>query len=300
MALRVEHISKHFGAVHAVDDVSFAVPNGRVCGLLGSNGAGKTTSMRMIMRIFLPDEGTIYWNDNPITDQTRKGFGYLPEERGLYPKFEVREQLIYLTELKGLHRREAAARVERWINDLELQEYAGRRLEQLSKGNQQKVQFAAAVAAGPALCILDEPFTGLDPVNTLVMEQAFRTVAGEGTTLLFSAHNLDQVEALCEDVVLLHHSKLVLSGELREIKKAARRRSVKLRMESGDYSFLESIAGIAVRQGNAGAREIQLPNDMEANLILRRAAEHGTVTEYSLGEPSLRDIYLEKVGGNHA
>jgi ABC-2 type transport system ATP-binding protein len=283
-----------------VDDVSFAVPNGRVCGLLGSNGAGKTTSMRMIMRIFLPDEGTIYWNDNPITDQTRKGFGYLPEERGLYPKFEVREQLIYLTELKGLHRREAAARVERWIKDLELQEYAGRRLEQLSKGNQQKVQFAAAVAAGPALCILDEPFTGLDPVNTLVMEQAFRTVAGEGTTLLFSAHNLDQVEALCEDVVLLHHSKLVLSGELREIKKAARRRSVKLRMESGDYSFLESIAGIAVRQGNAGAREIQLPNDMEANLILRRAAEHGTVTEYSLGEPSLRDIYLEKVGGNHA
>jgi ABC-2 type transport system ATP-binding protein len=300
MALRVEHICKHFGAVHAVDDVSFFVPNGRVCGLLGSNGAGKTTTMRMIMRIFLPDAGTIYWNDIPITDQTRKGFGYLPEERGLYPKFEVREQLVYLTELKGLHRRDAAVRVERWIKELELEEYAGRRLEQLSKGNQQKVQFCAAVAAGPALCILDEPFTGLDPVNTLVMEKAFRTVAAEGTTLLFSAHNLDQVEALCEDVVLLHHSKLVLSGELREIKKAARRRAVKLRMESGDYSFLEAISGITVREGNAGAREISLPGDMEANLILRHAAAAGTVTEYSLGEPSLRDIYLEKVGGNHA
>ncbi|HYF91044.1 MAG TPA: ATP-binding cassette domain-containing protein [Symbiobacteriaceae bacterium] len=300
MALWVESISKRFGTVQAVDNVSFGVPAGRVCGLLGSNGAGKTTTMRMIMRIFLPDEGRIYWDGAPITDESRKGFGYLPEERGLYPKFEVREQLIYLTELKGLPRKEAAVRVDRWIKELEISEYAPRRVEQLSKGNQQKVQFAATVASGPGLAILDEPFTGLDPVNTLIMEKAFRTVAAEGTTVLFSAHNLDQVEALCEDVVLLHRSHVVLAGGLREIKKAARRHTVRLKMEGGDYSFLEQIAGIGVRDGTAGSKEISLPADLDPNLILRAAAEAGPVTEYSLGEPSLREIYLEKVGANHA
>jgi len=300
MALCVDSISKRFGQVQAVDNVSFEVPTGRVCGLLGSNGAGKTTSMRMIMRIFLPDQGTITWNGVPVTDESRKAFGYLPEERGLYPKFEVREQLIYLTQLKGLERKDAATRVDRWIKDLELTEYAARRVEQLSKGNQQKVQFAAAVAAGPSLAILDEPFTGLDPVNTMVMEKAFRTVAAEGTTILFSAHNLDQVEALCENVVLIHRSHVVLKGLLRDLKKAARRQSIRLRMENGDYSFLESIVGITVRESAAGGREIALPGDMDANLVLCAAAGHGTVTEYSLGEPSLREIYLEKVGANHA
>lgn len=300
MALQVDSVSKRFGSVQAVDNVSFAVPTGRVCGLLGSNGAGKTTTMRMIMRIFHPDQGTISWNGAPISDETRKGFGYLPEERGLYPKFEVREQLIYLTELKGLTRRDAAARADRWIKELEIEEYAARRVEQLSKGNQQKVQFAAAVAAGPALAILDEPFTGLDPVNTMVMEQAFRTVAAEGTTLLFSAHNLDQVEALCENVVLIHRSHVVLEGTLREIKKAARRQAIHLRMENDDYSFLSKFVGIVVREGKAGAREITLPSDMNANMILRAATEAGAITEYSLGEPSLREIYLEKVGANHA
>jgi ABC-2 type transport system ATP-binding protein len=297
MALTVDSISKRFGSVQAVDHVSFQVEAGRVCGLLGSNGAGKTTSMRMIMRIFLPDEGTIFWNGAPITDNTRKAFGYLPEERGLYPKFEVREQLIYFAQLKGLSRLDAEKRVDRWIDQLELGEYRGRKLEQLSKGNQQKVQFAAAVAAGPALCILDEPFTGLDPVNTLVMEEAFRTVAREGTTLLFSAHNLDQVESLCEDVVLLHRSHVVLQGALREIKKSFRRKTIKLTMESGDYRFLAGVSGAAVREGKAGAREISLPGDMAPNDLLKLAAANGTVTEYSLGDPSLREIYLEKVGG---
>ncbi|HWI63174.1 MAG TPA: ATP-binding cassette domain-containing protein [Symbiobacteriaceae bacterium] len=300
MALRVESISKRFGTVQAVDNVSFEVPAGRVCGLLGSNGAGKTTTMRMIMRIFLPDAGTITWNGAPVTDESRKGFGYLPEERGLYPKFEVREQLIYLTELKGLSHKEAAMRADRWIKELELGEYALRRVEQLSKGNQQKVQFAAAVASGPALAILDEPFTGLDPVNTMVMEKAFRTVAAEGTTLLFSAHNLDQVESLCEDVVLIHRSHVVLAGVLRDVKKAARRHTIRLKMENGEYSFLDSITGIVVREGAAGGREISIPGDFDTNTILRAAAGHGTVSEYSLGDPSLREIYLEKVGANHA
>jgi ABC-2 type transport system ATP-binding protein len=296
VALELVGVSKRFGPVQAVQDVSFAVPRGRVCGLLGSNGAGKTTTMRMIMRIFLPDQGRITWKGAPITDQTRQGFGYLPEERGLYPKQEVRDQLIYLTQLKGLSRADAAARVDRWIKRLELEEYAHRRVEQLSKGNQQKVQFAAAVAAGPELCILDEPFTGLDPVNTLVMIEAFRTVASEGTTILFSAHNLDQVESLCEDVVLLHRSRVVLAGSLRAIKKASRRRTVRLRMESGDYGFLDSLSGFSFRDGPAGSKEISLPDGFDPNQLLAEALRHGTVTEYSLGEPSLQEIYLEKVG----
>lgn len=297
MSLVIEQISKRFGSVQAVQDVSFRVTAGRVCGLLGSNGAGKTTTMRMIMRIFLPDAGTIMWRDVPITDAIRRGFGYLPEERGLYPKMQVREQLIYLTQLKGLSAGDAAVRVDRWIERLELGEYAKRRVEALSKGNQQKVQFAAAAASGPDLCILDEPFTGLDPVNTVIMEEAFRELARSGTTLLFSSHNLDQVEALCDDVVLLHRSLLILSGSLREVKKSTRRESVRLVMDTGDYSFLERVVGITVRQAQGAGVEIAFPSGQNPNTILQEAAAHGTVVEYSLGEPSLREIYLEKVGG---
>ncbi|MFZ5825525.1 MAG: ABC transporter ATP-binding protein [Bacillota bacterium] len=300
MSLEVQGVYKSFGPVMAVQDVSFTVPAGRVCGLLGSNGAGKTTTMRMIMRIFLPDRGTVRWMGQPVTDQVRQGFGYLPEERGLYPKMIVREQLIYLTQLKGLPLREATERVDLWIERLGLGEYAARRVEQLSKGNQQKVQFAAAAASRPALCILDEPFSGLDPVNTLVMEEAFRTLASEGTTILFSSHNMDQVEALCDDVVLLHRSHVVLAGALRDVKRAARRQTIKIRVESDDYAFLDRVPGISARSGQAGEMEVSVPAGLDPNQILRAALESTTVVSYSLGEPSLREIYLEKVGGASA
>jgi len=300
MSLVIDRVSKRFGSVKAVEDVSFQVTAGRVCGLLGSNGAGKTTTMRMIMRIFLPDCGEIVWNGAPVTDQIRRGFGYLPEERGLYPKMQVREQLIYLTQLKGFTAERAAGRVDRWIDRLELGEYALRRVEALSKGNQQKVQFAAAAASGPDLCILDEPFTGLDPVNTVIMEQAFRELAQAGTTLLFSSHNMDQVEALCDDVVLLHRSRLLLSGSLRAVKKVTRRKSIRLVMDTGDYSFLQDIGGILVRPAQGAGVEVSFAAGFESNRVLREASMHGVVVEYSLGEPSLREIYLEKVGGADA
>lgn len=300
MTLEVREVYKAFGPVKAVQGVSFTVPQGRVCGLLGSNGAGKTTTMRMIMRIFLPDRGEVRWQGAPVTDEARQGFGYLPEERGLYPKMQAREQLIYLTQLKGLSHKEAAERIDLWIDRLALGEYARRRVEQLSKGNQQKVQFAAAAASRPSLCILDEPFTGLDPVNTLVMEEAFRTLAKEGTTILFSSHNMDQVEALCDDVVLIHRSKVVLAGDLRAVKRAARRQTVRLRMESGDYRFLDRIGGIVPRPGSAGQMDVAVPMGLDPNQILQAAVAAGTVVEYSLGEPSLREIYLEKVGGTNA
>ena len=300
MTLQVVDVYKSFGPVKAVQGVSFTVPVGRVCGLLGSNGAGKTTTMRMIMRIFLPDQGEIHWKGRPVTDAMRAAFGYLPEERGLYPKMQVREQLIYLTRLKGLTQAEAARQVDLWIERLELGEYALRKVEQLSKGNQQKVQFAAAAASRPDLCILDEPFTGLDPMNVLVMERAFRTLAAEGTTILFSSHNMDQVEALCDDVVLLHRSRVVLSGSLREVKRAARRQTVRLRVDSGDYGFLREFPGIRTQPASGGAIEITVPDTLDPNQLLARAVAAGTVTEYSLGEPSLREIYIEKVGGADA
>lgn len=300
MTLEVQDVHKSFGSVKAVQGVSFAVPVGRVCGLLGSNGAGKTTTMRMIMRILFPEQGEIRWHGRPVTDAVRQGFGFLPEERGLYPKMQVREQLIYLTQLKGLTRQAAAQRVDRWIDRLELGEYALRKVEQLSKGNQQKVQFAAAAASQPELCILDEPFTGLDPVNTLVMEEAFRTLASEGTTILFSSHNMDQVETLCDDVVLIHRSKVVLSGSLREVKRAARRQTVRIRMESGDYTFLNRFGGLSSSPSTGGAVEVSIPEGLDPNRLLQQALAAGTVTEYSLGEPSLREIYLEKVGGADA
>ncbi len=296
MTLRLEAVTKRFGNFTAVDGVSFTIESGTMFGLVGSNGAGKTTTMRMILRILLPDSGSVTWRDRPVSEQECRSFGYLPEERGLYPKMRVADQLAYLATLHGLHPVAARTCISGWLERLGLAEYRDKRVEQLSKGNQQKVQFVAAVAHRPPLVILDEPFSGLDPLNALALQDSLRQLQAEGTTLIFSSHRLDQVEQLCTHVALIHRARLMVSGPLREIKRQAGRQVVRL-AAACSLSFLDRFPGVNVAREAPDYVELKVPSTTDPQEILRAAMVAGPVSRFELGDPSLEEIYLEKVGG---
>lgn len=299
MSLVLAGVTKRYGDFTAVDHVDLHVPTGSVFGFLGPNGAGKSTTMRMIMNVLIPDSGQITWQGHPLTEAVRQRFGYLPEERGLYPRMKVGEQLTYLAELKGLSRSDARRRVSDWLARLEISHYADKRVDQLSKGNQQKVQFISAVAHGPELVILDEPFSGLDPLNVELMRAALNELRSQGTTILFSTHRMDTVEDLCRDVALINRGKLLLSGNLLEIKKAARRHVIRLGI-AGSYDFLEQFPGIQVQTWHDEYVEIGVPDTFDPNVLLQAALANGRVTQFSLGLPSLHEIYVQKVSEANA
>ena len=215
--LELEHVRKTYGQVVAVDDVSLAVPRGTICGLLGPNGAGKTTTIRVIMRITLPDRGAVRLDGVAIDDDLRERIGYLPEERGLYRKMRAADHLTFLGEVRGLPRPEAKKRAEQWLERLGLADKARRRVEELSRGMQQKVQFAGAVIHDPELVILDEPFSGLDPIATRMLKDEVAAMRERGTTVLFSTHVLPQAEELCDHLCLINRGRVILQGSLAEI-----------------------------------------------------------------------------------
>lgn len=299
MTLQLTNLTKRFGPKTAVDSVSLTIPKGQLFGLLGSNGAGKTTTIRMILRILQADAGEVRWDGRPVTDELVRTFGYLPEERGLYPKMKVTELLAYFGELHGLSASEAKASTSRWIEQMELQPYMNLRVDQLSKGNQQKVQFVAAVLHHPPLVILDEPFSGLDPVNAQVLREAFLALNRQGTTVLFSSHRLDQVEQLCEGVGLFHRSKLVLSGDLRSVKRSYGLSAARL-VTAGGFDYLRRFPEVQVTP--KGEREVALnfPIDWNPQPLLQAAVAAGPVYHWEIGEPSLEEIYLATVGGKEA
>lgn len=295
MALQLTGVTKRYGEFTAVDDVTMHVPAGSVFGFLGPNGAGKSTTMRMIMDVLVPDAGHISWRGEPITDEVRSRFGYLPEERGLYPRMKVGEQLAYFAELKGLTRADARQRVTDWLDRLEIGHYIDKRIDQLSKGNQQKVQFISAVVHDPELVILDEPFSGLDPLNVELLRGALNELRQRGTTILFSTHRMDTVEDLCRDVALINRGHLVLSGNLLEIKRSSRRRVIRLGL-AGSYDFLEQFPDIRVETWHDEYVEIGVRDTFDPNTLLQAALAHGRVTQFNLGLPSLHEIYVQKVG----
>ncbi|PZN02475.1 MAG: hypothetical protein DIU76_10435, partial [Bacillota bacterium] len=215
MTLGVRDLRKRFGAVEALRGVTFRVPEGATWGLLGPNGSGKTTTMRILLGMVPPDAGEVTWQGRPVARWPRSLWGYLPEERGLYPKLPVREQLAYLGRLQGLSARQAAAGADRWLRRLGMADAARRRLEQLSKGNQQKVQFAAAVVHEPAILLLDEPFSGLDPGNAATLKEVLQELRGDGRTILFSSHRLDHVRELCDGITLVHDGRGSCTGPWR-------------------------------------------------------------------------------------
>jgi ABC-2 type transport system ATP-binding protein len=298
--LVVERVRRSFGAVEAVRDVSFTCAPGTVLGLLGPNGAGKTTTMRMILGIFPPDAGTISWNGRAIDRELRRTFGYLPEERGLYAKMPVREQIEYFARLHGLDERAAQRGSAAWIERLGLGEYAKRTCSELSKGNQQKVQLACAVVHDPVLLILDEPFSGLDPLNAEIMVECLRALAERGTTLLLSSHQMWQIENLCREFCIVAAGKVRLRGSLEDLRHSFPTRSVKVAPDLPAIRAAFAARGAGEPLAEDGALTYVLPAGTDFGALLRAAVAAGDVSDFERREPSLNEIYVHALSSQGA
>ena len=308
MALVLDGLVKRFGAITALDGISFEVARGEVFGFLGANGAGKTTTMRIVLDILRPDAGTATWDGTPTTDVPRETWGYLPEERGLYPRLEVLDQLVFFASLYGIPRDVAAARGREWLARFRIPEYEKRRAEELSKGNQQKVQLIAAILHEPAVLLMDEPFVGLDPVNVALLKEAFDEMRERGSTLVFSTHQMDMVEELCESVALIDKGRLVLAGPLRDVKRSTGRRVVRLALDgktieadgsdgASAVPWLASVPGVRISRVGQDYTELDVDRDVDPESILRAALDHGErVTNFLIADPSIEEIFIEKVG----
>lgn len=295
MSFAVNGITKRFRDVTAVDDLSFTVHEGSLFGFLGPNGAGKTTTMRVALGILRADQGQITWKGCPFSKYETGFYGYLPEERGLYPKMRVDEHLEFLGRINGLSRVKAVQETSRWIERFDLGAVRKKRIEELSKGNQQKVQTIGTMLHNPELLILDEPFSGLDPVNSALLKSVLLEAHAEGKTILFSSHRMGQVEEICGDIVIINRGKLVLNGNLRQIKRSMGRKILRISLE-GQQDFWAKIPGLTLLTNKGGYLEFRLDGRVDPNQVLSEAMAAGQVIHFELVEPSLDQIFVEKVG----
>jgi ABC-2 type transport system ATP-binding protein len=298
MSLVVDSITKRFGDVLALDGASFTVEPGRIFGLLGANGAGKTTSMRIVLDILRADEGRVTWQGIENTALPRRTWGYLPEERGLYPRMKVGEQLRFFAALYGVPDADAHREIIDWLDRFRIPDYLERKVEELSKGNQQKIQFIASILHDPDVLIMDEPFTGLDPVNVRLLKEAFLEMRERGKTLIFSTHQMETVEELCESIAIVDRGRVVISGAVRDVKRSMNRQVVRLATD-GDgrgTAWLSELPGVSVTE-RADYVEINVPADRDPETILRAALDRGErVTRFEISDPSLEEIFVEYVG----
>ncbi len=298
--LEVREVTKRYERVVAVDGVSFSVDAGHIFGLLGPNGAGKTTTIRMITYIILPDEGEVLFHGKPVGSWSQERMGYLPEERGLYRKMKVGEHLEYLAMLKGLSRARARERVRYWLRRFEAENWYNRKVEELSKGMQQKIQFIATVVHDPELLIFDEPFSGLDPINAELLQEIITELKADNRTILFASHRMEQVEQICDDICLISSGKVVLKGPLRRIKQAYGRDRFVMEFE-GDGDFVDELlrrGWIEVRARTRYRLEARLLTDVQPRQILELALARGiNIYRFELVEPPLNDIFVMAVQG---
>jgi ABC-2 type transport system ATP-binding protein len=297
VSLDIDHVTKRFGATTALDGLTFEVGRGEVFGFLGANGAGKTTTMRICLGIIRADTGEIRWDGRPTADLPRRTWGYLPEERGLHPRMGVLDQLVYFGSLYGeppdRARREATA----WLQRFRIGDAASRRAEELSKGNQQKVQFIAAILHDPEVLLMDEPFTGLDPVNLILLREAFMELRDRGRTLVFSTHQMEAAEALCESVAIVDHGRMVAGGKVRDLKRESGRRTIRLTVHGGVPAWLASIAGVDDVRPVVDGAELELAPAADPSVILAAIVGGGAaVTRFDVVEPSLEALFIEHVG----
>ena len=293
--LRVEEVRKVFSTVVAVDGVSFEVQRGEIFGLLGPNGAGKTTTIRMILNILPPDAGTITIDGHPFTDQTRNMVGYLPEERGLYRKSRLLDTILYFAELRGMQRTAAKEQALKWLKRFGLDTQAARKVEELSKGNQQKIQFIVTIIHNPTLVILDEPFSGLDPVNQVLFQDIFNEMKQEGKAVIFSTHQMEQAEKLSDSLCLINRGRMVLGGSVREVKKRYGSNSLHVEFE-GDGAFMEMLPGVQRAYLYKNAAELDLNEQARIRELIAGINAKVAVRKIELREPSLHSIFMQTVG----
>ena len=298
-AVELEHVCKSYDRVTAVDSLSLTISAGSVHGLLGPNGAGKTSTIRMMIGITVPDSGAIRLFGEPFRRDHLARIGYLPEERGLYRRMKLLDHLVFLAELKGISAADAVRKATYWCERLELSGWMNRKIEELSKGMQQKAQVIATLLHEPDLLILDEPFSGLDPANTVALKDVLLELKRAGKTILFSTHRMDTVERLCDSISLIDHGKTVLQGDLKQIKAKFGRHDVQLEYE-GEDGFLSDAAIVKSFNNYGNYVEVHLQPDADPQELLRRAASRARVNKFELMEPSLEQIFLEVVGRPNA
>jgi len=295
--VQLQHVRKVYDSKVAVEDLSFSIEPGTMFGLLGPNGSGKTSSIRMMIGITAPDSGSVSLFDQPFTRKLLSRVGYLPEERGLYKKMNVLDQLIFLGQLHYVSASLAEKRARDWCDKLQISEAIPKKTEDLSKGMQQKIQFIAALLHDPELIIMDEPFSGLDPVNATLLMDTLVDLRRQGKAVLFSTHRMDQVEKLCDNIALLHHGQLILSGSMREIKSSYPRNRIRIHFEGGD-GFLQS-PKIESLKRYPGYAEIKLRPSVtladDAQSLLAEAVQVASITHFEVTEPTLEQIFIEKV-----
>ncbi|MBP1578690.1 MAG: ATP-binding cassette domain-containing protein [Oscillospiraceae bacterium] len=297
MSLKVENLVKNYGAYRAVDGLSFELTEPGVFALLGTNGAGKTTSIRMILGMLSADSGSVTWDGKRFTT-AGNSVGYLAEERGLYPKYKIMDQLLYFASLKGMKRQDAQRALDYWFGRMGVQEYRDKRAEQLSKGNQQKIQLIAALAADPQLLILDEPLSGLDPVNAELFKSVIREEIQKNKYIIMSSHQMSTIEEFCRDIVILNKGKTVLQGDLNAIKKGYGRVKLTVKCE-GDITAMAQECGLTATDVTPNGSSFSVSSEEQAHMLLNKIIESGMpLIKYELREPSLNEIFIEKVGGS--
>jgi len=301
--LSVEKVTKRYGDLVAVNQVAFEARPGRILGLLGPNGAGKTSTIRMITYITVPDEGQVRFDGKKVGPWSQERMGYLPEERGLYKKMKVGEQLLYFAELKGLPRAQAKEKARYWLDRFEARDWVGKKTGELSKGMQQKIQFITAILHEPKLLILDEPFGGLDPINSELLNDVIMELKDSGCTILFASHRMEQVEQLCDDICLISQGEIVLQGPLRDVKKRFGRNTILLDFD-GDDAFLDRIEAeglVRIDQRSRNHAELHLMNGTPARRVLDTALQYvDDIIRFECVEPPLREIFVTVVGEQQA
>ena len=295
MGLKLENVSKKFVGKQAVDNISFEVDKPGVFGLLGTNGAGKTTTIRMLLGIIKKDTGEITWNGKPV-ERKSVNFGYLPEERGVYPKTKIYDQLMYFAQLKGMNKTDADREIKKWAEVLKVQEYLPMQAEKLSKGNQQKIQFMTAIIHNPELIVLDEPFSGLDPVNTEILKNVIIDLVKQGKYIIMSSHQMASIEEFCTDILILNKGKTVLKGNLKEIKETYKANRLELITDKNvDETIKEFNMNIEFSKNNEYS--IKIDSEEKAHELLQKLVDNKVqISKFEIKEPTLNDIYIEKVG----
>ena len=295
MGLKLENVSKKFVGKQAVDNISFEVDKPGVFGLLGTNGAGKTTTIRMLLGIIKKDTGEITWNGKKV-ERKSVNFGYLPEERGVYPKTKIYDQLMYFAKLKGMNQKEADAAIKKWAKVLKVEEYIPMPAEKLSKGNQQKIQFMTAIIHNPELIVLGEPFSGLDPVNSEILKNVIIDLVKEGKYIIMSSHQMASIEEFCTDILILNKGKTVLKGNLKEIKEKYKANRLELSTDKNIDKYIKEF-NMEIEFSKNNEYSIKIDSEEKAHQLLEKlVTNHIEVDKFEIKKPTLNDIFIEKVG----